>query len=58
LGKGTVEFGRDALSLVNFLGLLVATTGHVLLRPWRMRWTSLVCITWSRWASKPCPSSA
>lgn len=42
LGKGALEAGQAAISLVNFLGLLIAAAGHVLIEPRRMRWTPLV----------------
>jgi phospholipid/cholesterol/gamma-HCH transport system permease protein len=42
LGAGTVDAGREAHALISFLGLVVATLGHVALRPARLRFTSLV----------------
>jgi phospholipid/cholesterol/gamma-HCH transport system permease protein len=42
LGRATVDVGREARDLVNFLGLTITVLGRSLLRPGRIRGTALV----------------
>jgi phospholipid/cholesterol/gamma-HCH transport system permease protein len=41
LGRATIEIGREALELVNFLGLTITVLLRLLLRPWRIRGIAL-----------------
>ncbi len=42
IGKATVGGFQTALQMLGFFGLVVARIGGVLVRPWRLRFTSLV----------------
>jgi phospholipid/cholesterol/gamma-HCH transport system permease protein len=42
IGEGVVDFGRDMLEGIAFLGELTASLGKLLLRPFKFRLTSLV----------------
>ena len=42
VGRATIATGNDARSLVAFVGAVTEATVLSLLRPWRIRWTSLV----------------
>jgi phospholipid/cholesterol/gamma-HCH transport system permease protein len=42
IGEGVVEFGRDLLAGVAFLGELTASIGKLVRAPWRFRLTALV----------------
>ncbi len=41
-GAATINFCREAVAMVGFLGLLVVRLGGVIVRPRRLRWTSVV----------------
>jgi phospholipid/cholesterol/gamma-HCH transport system permease protein len=42
VGRATIEIARQAVSLVNYLGLTVVVLLRLLARPWRVRGTALV----------------
>ncbi len=42
VGRSTIEISRQAVSLVNYLGLTVVVLLRLLARPWRIRGTALV----------------
>jgi len=42
VGRASQNIGRDGLSLLAFVGAVTACIGGSILRPWRIRWTSLV----------------
>jgi phospholipid/cholesterol/gamma-HCH transport system permease protein len=44
VGKGWFDLGRETLSLTEFLGRSLATLVRVILRPERLRWTSIVAV--------------
>jgi phospholipid/cholesterol/gamma-HCH transport system permease protein len=43
-GRGAVEAGTEFLGLLSFIGHAMATLGGLLLRPQRIRWTSVVAV--------------
>ena len=42
VGRQSVQWAQNARNILNFLGLFLITLGRVLLRPWNIRWTSLI----------------
>jgi phospholipid/cholesterol/gamma-HCH transport system permease protein len=42
IGRATVEAGREALGLLSFLGLVIVTVAHSLVRPRRLRLVPLI----------------
>ncbi|MFC3231241.1 MlaE family lipid ABC transporter permease subunit [Marinibaculum pumilum] len=42
VGRATISTGRDARSLIAFVGAVTEAVILSLLRPWRIRWTSLI----------------
>lgn len=44
VGRGAVDISRETFATLAFLGETVATLGRLCLRPWTMRWTSIVSV--------------
>lgn len=42
VGRATISGGRDARSLIAFVGAVTEAAALSIVRPWRIRWTSLV----------------
>lgn len=42
IGRSTVDAAHEARDLIGFIGLVVATLARLIIRPWRLRLTSLV----------------
>ena len=44
VGHGSMEFLREVTANLAFLGETAATIGRLIVKPWRLRWTSIVAV--------------